>query len=166
MEIVRQLQLELHEEPPALEVPGIALRTFRDRADIDLWLDLRHRAFARQRVGVRAWTRSDFERELFAKPWWRSDRVWFAEAAGETVGMVTLAQRGNGPTAVPVVHWLAVLPAWRRRGIGALLMNAVHRAVWTAGTREVRLETHAGWTAAVRLYESLGYQSAKSQAVD
>ncbi|HEX4128456.1 MAG TPA: GNAT family N-acetyltransferase [Pirellulales bacterium] len=159
MVVVQQLRLVLEAEPPRFDLPGFTLRHYRGPDDIDRWLELRQRAFARQRVGVGTWSRADFERELLMKPWWRPERVWFAEPRGESspVGMVTLAERGRGTAAVPVVHWLALLPTWRRRGIGRLLMNAVHRAVWNAGGREIRLETHSAWTAAGKLYEALGY---------
>jgi GNAT superfamily N-acetyltransferase len=68
-----------------------------------------------------------------------------------------LADRGLGALAVPAVHWLAVLPNWRRRGVGRLLIEALEERSWQQGHREIFLETHEGWTAARRLYESLGY---------
>ena len=86
--------------------------------------------------------------------------MWFAESRGEAIGTVTLAERGSGAAAKPVVHWLAVLPRWRRRGVGRLLMSVLHRTVWDAGQREILLETHADWTAAAKFYESLGYRPA------
>ena len=65
--------------------------------------------------------------------------------------------RGNPPSARPAVHWLVVLPAARRQGVGRLLMSHLERAAWDAGHREVLLETHAQWQAAVQFYEALGY---------
>jgi GNAT superfamily N-acetyltransferase len=128
--------------------------------DIARWLDVRHRAFARLKVGVRQWTRNDFESEFLAKWWWQPERMWFAESAAEAqiTGTITLAMRGDQSAAVPVIHWLAVLPAWRRRGIGRLLVSALEAHAWDAGYRRVYLETHTAWTAAVELYEKLGYQ--------
>ena len=77
-----------------------------------------------------------------------------------TVGSVTLARRGDPPHDKPVVHWLLVLPGYRRRGIGQLLTATLEAAVWDAGGRQVWLETHAGWADAVRLYTRLGYRPA------
>lgn len=142
--------------PPA----GIALRTYRGPGDVSTWLDLRHRAFARARVGVRQWTETDFEQEFLTKPWWSPEHLWFAEARSQAVGTVALAIRGEEEGARPAVHWLAVLPAWRRRGVGRLLMCALESRAWELGHREVWLETHAAWDSAVRLYESLGYERA------
>jgi len=61
-------------------------------------------------------------------------------------------------STVAVVHWLAVLVTHRRRGVAQLLMRALEQRAWDLGQREIFLETHDGWTAAQRLYESLGYQ--------
>jgi GNAT superfamily N-acetyltransferase len=55
------------------------------------------------------------------------------------------------------VHWLAVLPGWRRRGVGRYLMSVLEARAWELGYREVWLETHAAWAEAVRLYQALGY---------
>ena len=38
--------------------------------EIDIWLEMRTRAFADQQPSVRPWNRSSFEAEFLAKPWW------------------------------------------------------------------------------------------------
>jgi GNAT superfamily N-acetyltransferase len=160
---VVQLARRLPDRPLIVPVPGITLRPYGDPGDVERWLELRRRAFARQRLGVRDWQAADFAREFLEKPWWRPEHMWFAEARSEDeaawpVGTVTLAQRDDGNHPRPVVHWLAVLPSHRRRGIGRLLISALEAAVWDAGGRQVWLETHAAWAEAARLYESLGYE--------
>lgn len=163
MSSVLHLTRRLTAEPELAVADGLRLRHFAGPADIDIWLELRHKAFARQKVGVRRWDRSDFEDEFLARPWWQPDRLWFAHVeVGWSrrpldVGTVTLALRGSGEDAKPVVHWLAVLPEWRRRGIGRLLMSALERSAWQQGYRQVWLETHAAWTSAVAMYQQLGY---------
>ncbi len=153
-------------EPPEMpRLPGVSLRHFAGLSDIATWLELRHRAFAREKVGVRQWQPTDFEVEFLAKPWWSPERLWFAEAetglpglrTRSAVGTITLAFRGTGETAQPVIHWLAVLPGWRRRGVARLLLAALEKSCWDAGYREIGLETHAAWTAARRFYEQAGY---------
>jgi GNAT superfamily N-acetyltransferase len=69
-----------------------------------------------------------------------------------------MAMRGEPANAHPVVHWLMVDPAWRRRGIGRLLLEHLETAAWGLGYREIFLETHAGWKAAANFYKSLGFQ--------
>jgi GNAT superfamily N-acetyltransferase len=147
----------LHEPPAICALPGFTIRTYRDERDIDVWVELRARAFADQKPAVRAWSKADFADEYLAKPWWSPDRLWLAEATGEAVGSVTLAFRGRGAVAMPVVHWLMVAPEWRRRAVGKLLIGTLESACWQAGYRRVALETHAGWAAAERFYRSLGY---------
>jgi GNAT superfamily N-acetyltransferase len=120
---------------------------------------LRERAFAREKLGVRQWDVADFRAEFLDRSWWRPDWMWFAEEplAG-LVGTVALALRQSADATVPVVHWLCVLPAWRRRGIGRLLMTNLEQAAWDEGYRQVALETHESWRAAAALYDALSYE--------
>jgi GNAT superfamily N-acetyltransferase len=165
MPIVQQLTKKLSSRPEPPPVAEVRLRHYAGRRDIETWLDLRRRAFARQKVGIGDWDAADFEREFLQKPWWRPECMWFAETqelltSGEVVGTVTLARRGTPPDDKPVVHWLAVLPRFRQRGVGQLLMASLEAAVWDAGERQIWLETHQAWVEAARLYASLGYEPA------
>jgi GNAT superfamily N-acetyltransferase len=148
--------------PPVLAVQDFLLRTYCGEQDIAAWLHLREQAFARQKVGVRRWDADDFRCQFLERAWWQPDWMWFAEVDGaparEPIGTVTLAIRQSASAAVPVVHWLCVLPRWRRRGVGKLLMNTLERAAWDAGYREVALETHEGWREAAAAYEAMGYE--------
>jgi GNAT superfamily N-acetyltransferase len=152
----------LHMRPATVVGARIVLRNYRGEEDIATWLVLREQAFARQKVGVRQWDADDFRREFLDKPWWRPDWMWFAETldapAREAVGTVALALRHSEAATVPVVHWLCVLPRWRRRGVGRLLMNALEQAAWDAGFREVALETHEAWREAAAAYVAMGYE--------
>jgi predicted GNAT family N-acyltransferase len=73
---------------------------------------------------------------------------WFvAEAGGETVAIVRLTPDGR-------VGRMAVLPEWRRKGIGAALLTA---ALDAARKRELaEVELHAQ-THAVRFYQRFGF---------
>ncbi len=166
MAIVLQLSKHLI-APPTIAVSSLFfVRNFNNDNDIDHFLRLRGRAFAREKVGVRQWDEADFDAEITSKAWWTPERTWFAvktsdEGAPQTeqpIGTVTLAQRGVGPDSQPAIHWLAVDPLWRRHGVARLLIEHVEVYCWREGFREVCLETHAGWTAAAAFYESLGYR--------
>lgn len=79
------------------------------------------------------------------------------------VGAVALGERelvapGNERRAVPVIHWLMVRLRFRRKGLGKALVAAAENAAWQLGAREIRLETHAAWSEAARLYSRLGYR--------
>jgi GNAT superfamily N-acetyltransferase len=162
MTVVQQLTKKLSSRPDLPRIAGLRLRHYAGPQDIDTWLDLRRRAFAKQKVGIGDWNSADFEREFLQKPWWRPQCMWFAELQPlllpvRVVGTVTLARRGNPPDDKPVVHWLSVLPGHRKRGIGRLLMATLEAAVWDAGERQIWLETHQAWAEAGRLYAELGY---------
>jgi len=159
---VLQLSKALTSPPEVTPVPGVRLRTYRGPEDIGPWLQLRHAAFARERLGVRQWTEEDFASEFLDKPWWQPARMWLAEAGNPSepilVGSVTLAFRGP----LPVIHWLIVASTWRRRGVGRLLIGTLESECWHGGLREIALETHAAWERARSFYHALGYGVSES----
>ncbi|MGD9644176.1 MAG: GNAT family N-acetyltransferase [Pirellulales bacterium] len=163
MTSVLQMRKRLAARPELPDVAGVRLRTFAGVADIASWLALRQRAFARQRVGVREWTADEFRQELSDRWWWSPARLWLAEpldpAGRSPLGAIACAQRGTAAQpGQPAVHWLMVDPGARRHGIGRLLLTALERHCWDAGHREICLETHAAWTAAVALYAATGFE--------
>lgn len=150
---------------------GFALRHYRGEEDIEPWLALRRAAFAKERLGVRDWTRADFEGEILSRWWWKPERMWLAETAlsdplslsagamsTRLIGAVILAFRGDGQAGgKPVVHWLVVHPRWRRRGIGKTLLAHLERAAWECDLPQIWLETHDAWDGAGGFYRNLGY---------
>src|SRR5215471_12350248 len=96
---VLQMTKHLEAAPQQVSVGGLAVRAFQ-HDDVGAWLALRDRAFARERVGVRAWSESDFRSEFQDRWWWRPERMWLAEHRAndgqpDLVGSVCLAMRGN-----------------------------------------------------------------------
>lgn len=169
MSAVLQLARQLTARPEITPIPGVSVRNYADSSDIPIWLDLRHRAFARQKVGIRQWTEADFHAEFTARPDWSPDHIWFAETAGflgktQVLGTVALTLRRGADEIRPAVHWLAVLPRHRRRGIGDLLLTTLEQYCWDQGFRGVWLETHSAWSAACALYESRGYVPASVES--
>ena len=137
--------------------PAVAHVRFCREHDLESWLALRNDAVADLKPMPRPWTEDDFYREMTAKDWWFEDCTQVAESnAGELIGSVTLARRGN----LAVMHWLIVVPAWRRRGIAQLLVAHCERLARQRGHIEIRVETHGNWKAAVALYRRLGYVAA------
>ena len=161
MTSVLQLVHRLESRPTLCEPLGVQLRNYIGDRDINTWLEIRDQAFARERLGVRRWSSSDFQSEFLDKSWWNPGRMWFAEAETSSgrvaVGTVTMAVRGDHFEGLPVVHWLAVVPRWRRKGIARLLVATLEAECWDQGHREVWLETHAQWRAAAKFYEAMGY---------
>lgn len=153
---VLHMSRRLSTPPTAGVAEGMTIRTFTP-GDVAGWRSLRTRAFAAETPAVRPWTEADFAREMTSKPWWRDEHTWLAtpdDAPAKLIGAVTLALRKD----MPIVHWLMVDPAWRSRGIGAMLIHRVEQAVWKHGERKIRLETHKNWQFAVALYTKLGYR--------
>jgi len=151
-----------------MDVRGIRVRHFKAPGDVAAWLPLRERAMAGEKPAARSWADDDFRREMLDKSWWRDEWTWLAidddAANGSIVGAVTLAVRAGSGGEVPVVHWLLVDPAWRRHGVGQMLMSHLERAAWDSGWREVQIETHAGWEAAVSFYQSMGYAAVRDES--
>ena len=79
-----------------------------------------------------------------------------AERDGALLGYV-LVLFSHG-TSMARVYSVAVDPAAARRGVGALLMGAAEQAAREQDCSELRLEVRKDNTAAIRLYESLGYR--------
>jgi ribosomal protein S18 acetylase RimI-like enzyme len=93
----------------------------------------------------------------------REATVLIAEADGELLGTVTLAEPGSpyAETAGPAemeVRMLAVAPTARRRGIAAALMDAAHAHAQRRGMQRVVLCSEASYTHVHRFYEGLGYR--------
>ena len=166
MSAVLHFRRQLFRPPDAVDVPGFSVRNIAIPDDVAGWLALRDRAMADQVPRARPWSAADFFSEMQSKPWWRSERTWFAFAleASCPIGAVTLALREGADSTIPVVHWLLVDPAWRRRGVGRLLISHLELAAWNDGWREIELETHAGWAAAVAFYQSIGYAPVRDRS--
>jgi GNAT superfamily N-acetyltransferase len=166
MPAVLHFRRQLFRPPDVADVPGICVRSFSAPDDVAAWLALRNSAMADQVPRVRPWSESDFFSEMQSKPWWRPERTWLAIPleTSAPIGAVTLALREGADSTIPVVHWLLVDPAWRRRGIGRLLVSHLELAAWDDGWREVELETHANWTPAVAFYQSIGYAPVRDRS--
>ena len=53
---------------------------------------------------------------------------------------------------------MSVARAWRRRGVGTLLLNSLLARARAAGYRRVVLETEPDWTDAVAFYKARGFR--------
>ena len=96
----------------------------------------------------------------------RLDRL-VAELDGKLVGSVLLffsateAYEGPGEHAPwPELRLLAVAPEGRRRGIAQALVRECVRRARNAGAPELGLHTSASMTAAIRMYEAMGFTRA------
>ena len=100
---------------------------------------------------TRPWNdpRKDIARKLSVQPEW----FMVAIARGEIVGSVMAGYDGHRGW----VNYLAVLPSFRRAGIGRALMAEVERVLGEAGCPKINLQIRGTNHAAVSFYEALGY---------
>lgn len=84
----------------------------------------------------------------------RPELSFVALSGGQIVGIVQVGRRDDAGW----IGGLAVVPAYRRRGIGRALMEAATAAAFVAGIRTLSLEVLAQNEAALRLYEGLGWR--------
>ncbi len=84
-------------------------------------------------------------------------QVLLAENAGELAGfsIVHVEHANEGPEAYLLT--LDVAPAFRRRGVATGLMERAEREAREAGCRAMLLHVFTGNTAAIAMYEAMGY---------
>ena len=168
--------LQAHVGKPQL-ADGITVRTFIVGQDEDAWVDLNHRAFARH-PEQGAWTRADLDmREREA--WFDPDGFFLAERDGRVVGFhwtkihggnseprqlapgpaeaAELAATRHGHEAIGEVYVVGVDPAERGSGLGRALTLIGLRYLRRRGLSQVMLYVDETNTAAIGLYESLGF---------
>ena len=88
-------------------------------------------------------------------------RFEIVEHDGAPIGRIVTART---PDAVLIVD-IALIAAWRRRGIGAGLVNGVLNEARAAGL-PVRLSVSATNAAALRFYLRLGFKPIETSAID
>jgi ribosomal protein S18 acetylase RimI-like enzyme len=82
--------------------------------------------------------------------------IFVAEADGEVVGYVTT--RLNPLTQIGGIPNLGVLPAYRNRGLGRLLLETANRYLRDQGMHYARIETLDQNPIGQHLYPSVGFQ--------
>jgi ribosomal-protein-alanine N-acetyltransferase len=102
----------------------------------------------------------------FSNPWTRDMFVW--EARNSDVARLYVYRASEGGVVAYCAVWqifeelhlnnLAVLPAWRRRGLASELLRYVLRRAVLEGARRATLEVRASNLAARELYARLGFR--------
>ena len=110
----------------------------------------------------------ELESESFTNPWSRATIVW--ELENSDVTRIYLLRDDARTVLAFCVCWvifdelhintLAVKPAARRTGLATLLLRGVMAEAAAAGARKATLEVRASNTAALGLYQRLGFHVA------
>jgi mycothiol synthase len=145
-------------EPPP-DPDGVTIDTFQPGRDEEAWLALNARAFAHH-PEQGGWTRRDLD-EREAEPWFDPAGFFLARTADGPIGFhwTKVHPAGAyGPGPVGEVYVLGVDPAAAGHGLGRVLALAGLRHLAQSGLHTVVLYVDGDNTAAVRLYESLGFR--------
>ncbi len=162
--VLLQLRRSLVEPLPEVALPaGIAVRTFRVGQDEQAWTALNNRAFA-SHPDQGGWGPQEIElRE--AEPWFDPAGFFLAERDGTLVGFHWTKVHGahqtgrDGHAHEPIgeVYIVGVDPAEQGRRLGpALTLLGLH-SLRERGLGSVLLYVDESNTAAVRVYERLGF---------
>ncbi|MGI5166750.1 mycothiol synthase [Spirillospora sp. CA-253888] len=138
--------------PEAKVAEGVRLRTFEPGRDERAWLEVNSRAFATH-PEQGAWTLDDV-RAREAEPWFDPAGLFLAERDGRVVGFHWTKIHPDGLGEVYVV---GVDPSAQGLGLGrTLTLTGLHH-LRDRGVPQILLYVDESNTAAVRLYESLGF---------
>ena len=116
------------------------------KPDLDRLVELEHRAFTTDRL-----SRAQYRRHIDSA----TSAVLVAESAGDVCGSAVIFFRRGSDSAR--LYSIAVDHAFRGRGVGERLIDAVERAAIEHGSARLRLEVRQDNPAAIRLYEKRGY---------
>ena len=157
--------------PSATWPAGIRVREFRPGVDDEEWVEVNARAFA-DLPDQGGWTVDDLRRRM-QESWFDARGFVIAEStrpedAGRIAGFHWTkvhgrhghAQHGHGQHGhepIGEVYVVGVAPEWRGSGLGRALVLEGLAHLRRAGLAHAMLYVDASNTAAIRLYESLGF---------
>lgn len=149
---------DLENLPPIRPPAGYTLRHYRE-GDEAAWLELFRQVFADDtHSGVTPKTDRDLREEFLSAPEWKPERMWFAIAPnGQPVGMAMAWMRMEAGQPAAILHWVGVLEEHRGRRLGEALALACLHQHKRDGWPDCWLTTEDFRTAAIRLYERLGF---------
>ncbi|XP_030230922.1 N-acetyltransferase family 8 member 7 [Gadus morhua] len=103
----------------------------------------------------------DIQASYMAQP---DDCFWVAEtvATGKVVGMVAVVAKKNGAERYGELFRMIISSATRRTGLGSRMTQAVLDFCKQRGMSKVILETSSTQTAAIALYQKLGFKHVRS----
>ncbi|MGV9301899.1 MULTISPECIES: mycothiol synthase [unclassified Nonomuraea] len=156
-----QMRRSLFAPLPAAPLPdGVRLRTFVPGEDEEAWLKVNAASFA-QHPEQGAWTLDDVLRRE-AEPWFDPSGFFLAFRDSRLVGFHWTKIHGSsseehGHEPLGEVYVVGVDPSQQGTGLGRALTLAGLRHLRSRGLAQAMLYVDEANTAAIRLYESLGF---------
>jgi len=138
--------------PPVVLPEGYCFRTFRP-GDAETWANIVNAAFGSSGQTAQKYEETFVRNELFSP-----DRQFFLMCGDETVGVVCAWEKQEGEEVVGYVHYVALLPGHRGKGLGiALTLKALHK-ISESGFKEAILDTDDHHIPAIRAYLRAGFE--------
>ena len=139
-----------HVSPPVLP-ENFSLRFFR-AGDEAAWLDIIRRSYGGD------WPDDAFQRHMLSEESFRPERLFFAIAeGGRPVASAGAIQKLVHGDRTGYLHMMAVLPEFRRRGLGTALLRRCLIYFREQGWRDAALDTEVSRPEAIRLYLANGF---------
>ncbi|WP_030510421.1 mycothiol synthase [Microbispora rosea] len=158
-----QMRRPLSEPLPAAGLPeGVRLRTFEPGRDEKAWLALNALAFATH-PEQGSWTPADLE--LREREPWFDPAGFFLAVRGDTLAGFHWTKVHGGDEPIGEVYVVGVAPGERGTGLGRALTLAGLEHLRALGLAQVMLYVDEENTAAVRLYEALGFTRWKTDVM-
>lgn len=141
----------------------VALRPFRQGADEAAWLEVNNAAFA-EHAEQGGWDIATL-RQRQAEPWFDASGFLLHERDGRLAAFcwVKIHPAADGEAPTGEIYVIAVHPDFHGQGLGRELTVAGLLHMSEVGARTAMLYVDAANTAAVRLYEQLGFTIATTE---
>lgn len=155
--VLWQMRRSLFAPLPRVQLPdGVTIRAFRPGIDDDAWLALNAAAFA-ELPDQGSWTIDDLQRRI-TEDWFDANGFLIAERDGRIVGFHwTKLHGGHAHDPIGEVYVLGIDPDQRGTGLGRALTLAGLHHLRSLQLAQVMLYVDATNTAAIRVYEDLGF---------
>jgi mycothiol synthase len=154
LEPVRSLH-EMRRPLPMDRHATVTTRAFVPGADDDAWLDVNNRAFAAH--GEQGGWTSEVLQLRMAEPWFDPDGFRLHEVDGRLAAFCWTKLHRDADPVVGEIYVIAVDPDFHGRGLGKQLTLAGLDSIAERGVELANLYVDADNTAAVGLYEHLGF---------
>ena len=139
----------------------ITTRSFVPGVDDAAWIAVNNRAFA-DHGEQGGWTQATLDLRL-GEPWFDPDGFRIHEIDGRMAGFCWTKLHDDVDPVIGEIYVIAVDPEFHGRGLGRELTLAGLDSIADRGITHANLYVDAGNTAAVGLYESLGFHTHRSR---